>query len=208
MILSCPSCSSRFLVDPRAIGPMGRQVRCGKCKHEWQATAPLITMAADVQPIPRKVRPIPPGSSLPVLTKNDGSVPPWRSAAFGIVAALLVMMPLFTLKLGPYFANPNSFKIEKRVMQAIALEGQPVTRLRQEEGRPVLDIEGAIINRSPKLAKVPTLKASALNARGVVVREWTIPLTAIQLEAGQKLPFSFSTPLPDQGVEDVAFHLL
>ena len=207
MILTCPSCSARFVVDPRAIGPAGRKVRCGKCKNEWMAAAPLITLPADVQPIPRSVKPIPPGSHLPVPVKDDGMIPPWRSAAFGIAAAILIMMPMFGMKLGPYFAHPAP-KQENKVVAPVALDGQPVTRLRQEEGRSVLDIEGAIINHSSKQQPVPILKATAMNARGAVVREWTIPLTAQQLESGQKLPFSFSTPLPDQGVEDVAFHLL
>ncbi len=37
MHLNCPSCESRFVVDPTALGPSGRNVRCGRCGHTWHA---------------------------------------------------------------------------------------------------------------------------------------------------------------------------
>ena len=38
MILSCPECSTRFLVANHLLPPFGRTVKCGSCKHEWHAT--------------------------------------------------------------------------------------------------------------------------------------------------------------------------
>ena len=38
MILACPTCSARFLINSAAIGPEGREVRCGRCNHSWFAT--------------------------------------------------------------------------------------------------------------------------------------------------------------------------
>ena len=35
MILSCPNCSARFMIDGHALGPGGRPVRCGACGHSW-----------------------------------------------------------------------------------------------------------------------------------------------------------------------------
>jgi len=35
MILSCPSCSTRYLLSSASIGAEGRDVRCAKCAHEW-----------------------------------------------------------------------------------------------------------------------------------------------------------------------------
>lgn len=40
MIITCPSCSARYAVDPVKIGPSGRTVKCAKCAHAWAQPAP------------------------------------------------------------------------------------------------------------------------------------------------------------------------
>lgn len=40
MIISCPECAAKFLVDAAALGATGRLVRCGKCAHTWPETPP------------------------------------------------------------------------------------------------------------------------------------------------------------------------
>ena len=55
MNLTCPSCGVTFLVAPGQLGPAGRRVRCGECRHTWrqepvaedQAPAPAPEPAPD-----------------------------------------------------------------------------------------------------------------------------------------------------------------
>ncbi len=35
MNLTCPSCGATFRVEPAQLGPAGRKVRCGDCRHAW-----------------------------------------------------------------------------------------------------------------------------------------------------------------------------
>ncbi|MDG1995291.1 MAG: DUF3426 domain-containing protein [Emcibacteraceae bacterium] len=48
MILTCPECKSRYVVNPSALLPHGRTVRCAKCKHNWFEKKP----EEDVEVIP------------------------------------------------------------------------------------------------------------------------------------------------------------
>ncbi|MGH7123417.1 MAG: zinc-ribbon domain-containing protein, partial [Stellaceae bacterium] len=62
MIVVCPQCSTRYLVDPRALGADGRRVRCAQCSHTWhhkppaEALAELETVAPLPSPAPRAER--------------------------------------------------------------------------------------------------------------------------------------------------------
>ena len=52
MILTCPACATRYVVDPKAIGASGRTVRCARCHKSWHQDPP------DELPPPRLVRPV------------------------------------------------------------------------------------------------------------------------------------------------------
>jgi predicted Zn finger-like uncharacterized protein len=40
MILTCPACATRYVVDPKAIGASGRTVRCARCHETWHQDVP------------------------------------------------------------------------------------------------------------------------------------------------------------------------
>ena len=45
MILTCPNCSTQYVVKDDAIPPEGRQVRCAACKHSWHQDPETIVHA-------------------------------------------------------------------------------------------------------------------------------------------------------------------
>ena len=61
MILTCPSCEARFNVEPEALLPNGRTVRCGKCGHTWKEMPP--------EDMPKRVEEIEPPA--PVVPEPD-----------------------------------------------------------------------------------------------------------------------------------------
>lgn len=53
MILTCPECATRYVVNAAHLRPSGRMVRCAKCSHTWFEDAPPPDPAeADLTPPP------------------------------------------------------------------------------------------------------------------------------------------------------------
>lgn len=263
-------------------------MRCGKCKHQWHATAPLITLQADdlngakgsgvskaspsTSPestdlgktgLPNKgvgqqaiagstasssAAPAdePPAKSSftqtsyaqaaldeeDALLSSVSSMPPYSSEMApiarrnAIIAAVLLAsllsIPIFMINRGAPSEQPavhvddkkvetvhhEEKPVEKKQDRDIVLDGTPTTLLKEEVGRTVLSIEGALINKTQKTLPVPILQAQALNAKGKVVKEWIIPIANKEMNAGERLPFSYAMPFSEQGVVDIAFHFL
>jgi predicted Zn finger-like uncharacterized protein len=47
MILTCPACSTKYVVKDGAIPAAGRQVRCASCKHSWHQDPELLAMESE-----------------------------------------------------------------------------------------------------------------------------------------------------------------
>jgi predicted Zn finger-like uncharacterized protein len=65
MILICPACATRFVVDPAAIGPDGRRVRCARCAQTWFQEVPAGTMTVSGPTPVAAPPPTPPASPTP-----------------------------------------------------------------------------------------------------------------------------------------------
>ncbi|MDI9349687.1 MAG: zinc-ribbon domain-containing protein [Candidatus Symbiobacter sp.] len=65
MILTCPNCQTRYVVDPNKLGPSGRSVRCDSCQHSW-------FQSGEVTPLPPPENTYPISDDLPdVVTEDD-----------------------------------------------------------------------------------------------------------------------------------------
>lgn len=71
MIITCPACTTRYLVPDNAVGPAGRQVRCASCKHSWFVSAQGTDAAP---PVPTAPAPTPPPPA-PAPESEESTIP-------------------------------------------------------------------------------------------------------------------------------------
>lgn len=84
MIITCPSCSARYVVDPVKIGPNGRTVKCAKCGNAWAQPAPTPEEMADSVTEPPATQPAaaPPADPPPETAPEETPAPSDVAAAF------------------------------------------------------------------------------------------------------------------------------
>lgn len=198
MILECPSCQNRYLVDPRAIGKAGRTVRCAKCKNQWFAEPPAKEPDADVIAAQSEAqarvepRPIPRGSSVPALREEKITTPLWMELA--AVAAFV----LFAITAALYFrplvveAVPG-FRGTYAALGMYDSDGVVFANLEYAQSSAVSKdshrFSGYLVNTSAEPRRLPVISIALFNKQGDLLRRSRIREDGM-LDAGGQQAFT------------------
>ena len=223
MIVTCSVCRIRYLVDPRALGPSGRMVRCAQCSNTWFQSPPPEEVPADVaSPPPPPIESRPPGpapaSVVPPLEGPERpeeriQLPavPRRPRRIGVaIGWILLVLIVAGVVGGGYFGHDQVVRMWPASARLYALLGisapQPnevlqvkaVPRRDEENGVPRLVIEGEVINISPDAQTVPKLRVLLKDANDRVVQSWTFSVSTERLLPGASVPFTTSVTRPSE----------
>ncbi len=203
MILTCPACSTRFLVDPSKIGPEGRTVRCGKCKETWHQTPPVEEPdTVEAVPIPPEPKPIPKGSGLPAQPRR-------RRRRKSRAGWLLFLLLLVLAGVGAVVARDQVIRAwppaaewyemagltEKEAEFGLELRNVASSR-KAEDGVQILEIRGQVVNVTSEPVDVPKLRAVLRDSDNREIQRWTFSAEKARLEGGETTTFETSLRNP------------
>lgn len=198
MIVTCPSCSARYLVETQKLGAQGRMVRCGSCQHTWYQAPPE-------GPLPKVEMTAPPPALAPstIERRNLPAIPRRRWSGRKIAGLLMAPLVLMAVAWGAIFmrdrvmaAFPQTAQIYSGLGLAAntsefgsGIEVRAAARRAVDNGETVLVIDGRIVNLSSSPRRVPPLKVTLRDANDKPLVSWTFSAGIAQLAPGASAPF-------------------
>lgn len=219
MILTCPQCTTRFLLSAQILAPDGRRVKCSNCEEIWfQKPDPDELAQAEnqlpVEDIPESVKPIPEGSALPTL-QDDDAAPPFAllflckvRGTLAVAAGLfLLIFAVMFLASQPVLAIwPASTPFYKFLGKDVKIPGAGLVFDRVEAridfvggDKEKIGLSGQIINLTGERQLVPVIEASLRNKEGDVLRLGLIEPSQSYLEGESNMVFEGAYELPRSG---------
>ena len=216
MIVTCPSCEAKYRVEQSALEVRGGRVKCASCAHVWTvaeaarkpAPAPEAAAAPRAQPEPEPAPAIneKPHAAIRAraatrATRNRATV---EGAGWAGVAACLVAVlgAAFVFRVDVVDAFPRAAGAYAAVGVDVDPVGLAVEELQaeliEENGAPVLVVEGLVRNVARSIRDTAPLTAVVRDASGAVLAEWSLALESTQLDPDATERFRTTFPAPPE----------
>lgn len=204
MIIRCFACSTRYRIDPAALGVSGRRVRCTSCGHVW-LELPQSGVARRSEP----KGPSSPAPSTPqARTRSHAEWIGWLVAGF-VVAVVLTGLALGRNTI--VAAWPDTVRAYDSAGLRISVahtDGLRIAEIKSERVQggngAVLLVRGVIENTIAHSRTVPPLQAVIADEAGAELHRWRVAAVSSVLDAGQSTTFESWLPHPPEGAARVS----
>lgn len=215
MILTCPNCSTRYLLNSSMLGAEGRKVRCANCAHVWFQEPDDFIPDEDIPDVTRPPEvdddePIPRATNLPARGDEDiEEIEDSRRYAMMVFAALFIagLVGLFAGREALVKAFPESNRLFAMLSmqppapgEGLAFENIKAIERTAIDGRKMIRISGEIANLTGDTITLPPIEARLKGALSVI-RTWPVESPVTELEGGSRV--KFNTRLDDPGSEGI-----
>jgi predicted Zn finger-like uncharacterized protein len=219
MIVTCPSCEAKYRVEQSALEVRRGRVKCASCAHVWTVAEAVPKSAPAPQPPPaqRAQRAQPEPEPAPAITEKPHAAIRARAATrakrnratvegagwAGVAACLVAVLgAAFVFRIDVVDAFPRA----AGAYAAVGVEVDPVglaveelqAELIDENGAPVLVVEGLVRNVARSIRDTAPLTAVVRDASGAVLAEWSLALESPQLDPGATERFRTTFPAPPE----------
>jgi predicted Zn finger-like uncharacterized protein len=207
MILTCPSCATRYQVDEANFPPQGRQVRCAKCGHIWHQAGPapapepeLVIKAEEEpartpEPSPSRTRAFAPAAVTEAEPTPRGAVVAVMAGWVGLILVILAIgYSLVRYRQEISMIWPQSAGVYASLGLKVNAHGIDFAhvdyRRENEDGQTVLAVTGNIVNSGKRELPVPqNVRVTLSDANNHELYHWSFTPNVQTLKAGQSSPF-------------------
>ena len=235
MIITCPRCATRYLLEAGVVQPPGRQVRCARCTHTWfQEAAPELPKPVLIDepqvphgPVTDKSRmlPPPPGSISQPIPRVQSPVAETmsprddlqrarsrRAVAWLILVAFVAATAWAGVSLRTEIATlfPPAASAYAWFGVRVNTRGFDIRAAKSQElanGVPVIVIKGEIINITDRELPVPKLNLRVLDQNKRELYRWTMIPDQPKLGGHGREPFSTKLESPPADTADIEIRL-
>ena len=213
MIITCPSCATRYMADSTTFQPSGRQVRCASCEHSWFQEPPEeYALEALPAPSTQLSTTVIEDAGYQAEQTADNTLRALEWGRFAGWGALVLLMAILV-----YGVAANSTQIVRfwpQTATLYALFGKEVNTMGIEiqdygyhyeiqDGTTVLVIEGNVVNVTNEPKILPLFQVSLRDAGKRDILDWVFETDVRELNGLEKATFVTHIDNPPERAHDI-----
>ncbi len=217
MIITCPSCATRYMADSATFQPSGRQVRCANCEHSWFQEPPE-DYALEALPAPANY------AATDVIDdaghdtgrraeqsadSAHRALEMGRFAGWGVLVLIMALLAYGGTSYSEQIVRfwPQSATLYGLFGKEVNTMGIDIRNYSYhyeiQDGTTVLVIEGEVVNLTDEPKLLPLFQVSLRDAGQRPILDWVFQTDLRELEPHQASPFVTHTDNPPERAHDI-----